>query len=80
MSSRHYHTPPPTITTRLQCPVCHKSVYSRAGIHPQCAVRLDDPPRPKPKRPGEPVVADIVDPVVDSIAVSPAVAGRLASV
>ncbi len=26
---------------RKRCPICHHSVYSLAGIHPQCAKRLD---------------------------------------
>jgi hypothetical protein len=49
MSTRHYHTPLPSASGRAQCPVCHKAVYSQAGIHPQCAVRQSDPPRPKAK-------------------------------
>lgn len=32
---------------RVRCPVCHEAVYSRAGIHPQCAVRQADPPKAK---------------------------------
>jgi hypothetical protein len=32
---------------RKRCPVCHHSVYSLAGIHPQCAKRLDDSLKPK---------------------------------
>jgi hypothetical protein len=32
---------------RKRCPVCHHSVYSLAGIHPQCAERLNNPPKPK---------------------------------
>jgi hypothetical protein len=32
---------------RNRCPVCHHSVYSLAGVHPQCAKRLDGPPKPK---------------------------------
>lgn len=27
---------------RPRCPVCHKEVYSRSGIHPQCAVVRQD--------------------------------------
>ena len=54
MTPRYYHTPPPPISTRVRCPVCREAVYSRAGIHPQCAVRQADPPRP----PGAPVLAD----------------------
>lgn len=45
----HYHTPPKPISTRVRCPVCHEEVYSHAGIHPQCAARRADPPRPKDK-------------------------------
>ncbi len=39
-------------STRARCPVCHEAVYSKGGIHPQCAVKQSDPPRPKTK-PGE---------------------------
>ena len=46
MNPKHFHTP---VSTRARCPVCHEAVYSRAGIHPQCAVRQSDPPRPKAK-------------------------------
>ena len=49
MTTRYYHTPPPPVSTRVRCPVCHEEVYSRAGIHPQCAARQCDPPRPKGK-------------------------------
>jgi hypothetical protein len=44
MNPKHFHTP---VSTRLRCPVCHEAVYSRAGIHPQCAVRQSEPPKPK---------------------------------
>jgi hypothetical protein len=47
MNSRYYHTPPAPDSNRVRCPVCHQEVYSRAGIHPQCAVRQSDPPKPK---------------------------------
>jgi hypothetical protein len=53
MNPKHFHTP---VSTRVRCPVCHEAVYSRAGIHPQCAVRQSDPPRPKAKPPGTPGV------------------------
>ena len=46
---RYYHTPPRAASTRARCPVCNEAVYSPVGIHPQCAVRLADPPRPKTK-------------------------------
>ena len=44
MNPKHAHTP---VSTRARCPVCHQPVYSRAGIHPQCAMRQADPPKPK---------------------------------
>jgi hypothetical protein len=27
---------------RKRCPVCHEAVYSVAGIHPQCAIKIAD--------------------------------------
>ncbi|MGP0062887.1 MAG: hypothetical protein ACLQGP_04695 [Isosphaeraceae bacterium] len=63
MNPRYYHTPIPS--TRVRCPVCHEAVYSRAGIHPQCAVRQADPPRPKdknPKKPDQPAVDAVIPP------------------
>lgn len=47
MKHRHYHTPLKQASSRVACPVCHEATYSTAGIHPQCAIRLSDPPRPK---------------------------------
>lgn len=72
MNSKHFHTP---ASTRARCPVCHEAVYSRAGIHPQCAVRQSEPPRPKggtPKVavPDDPVASEvgaIVDPPLDAV-------------
>ncbi len=32
-------TPHLPVSTRARCPVCRQPVYSRSGIHPQCAVR-----------------------------------------
>jgi hypothetical protein len=52
MTARFYRTPPPPASTRARCPVCGEAVYSRAGIHPQCAVRRADPPRLKSKSKG----------------------------
>ena len=46
MYPKHVHTP---ISTRARCPVCRQPVYSRAGIHPQCAERQAEPSRPKVK-------------------------------
>jgi hypothetical protein len=52
VSQKHWHVPLPT---RPSCPVCKKAVYSRAGIHPQCAVSLAEAPRPpKPIAPEPP--------------------------
>jgi hypothetical protein len=49
----YYHTPTKPVSTRASCPVCHQTVYSRAGIHPQCAVIQSDPPRLRSKKPHE---------------------------
>ena len=49
------------LLTRTRCPVCHEAVYSKGGIHPQCAVKQSDPPRPKVKPgdgPAEPATSD----------------------
>lgn len=38
------------ISTRARCPVCRQPVYSRSGIHPQCAVKRAEavvPPKPE---------------------------------
>lgn len=43
----HRHNPPKPVSTRVRCPVCHQEVYSRAGIHPQCAVRQSEAMKPK---------------------------------
>jgi hypothetical protein len=55
MNPKHFHTP---ISTRLRCPVCHQAVYSRAGIHPQCAMRQSEPPMPRPDKSKVPALAD----------------------
>jgi hypothetical protein len=39
MFPSYYHNPPKPVSTRVRCPVCQKEVYSRAGIHPQCAAK-----------------------------------------
>jgi hypothetical protein len=66
MNPKHFHTP---VSTRVRCPVCHEAVYSRAGIHPQCAVRQSDPPRPKAKPPGS---TDIGVPTAETVEMSEA--------
>jgi hypothetical protein len=55
MNPKHFHTP---ISTRLRCPVCHQAVYSRAGIHPQCAMRQSEPPMPRPDKSKVSALAD----------------------
>jgi hypothetical protein len=50
-STHYYHTQPKPISTRARCPVCNQAAYSLAGIHPQCAERQAEPPRPKVKPP-----------------------------
>jgi hypothetical protein len=50
MNPKHFHTP---VSTRLRCPVCHQPVYSRGGIHPQCAMRQSEPALHEPAEPEE---------------------------
>jgi hypothetical protein len=52
MNPKHPHSPPPRDPSKVRCPVCNQVVYSRAGIHPQCAIRQAEPPRPKAKPSG----------------------------
>ncbi|HEX8203200.1 MAG TPA: hypothetical protein VF590_22175 [Isosphaeraceae bacterium] len=55
MNPKHLHTP---TSNRARCPVCRQAVYSRAGIHPQCAMRQSDLPKPlKAAVPAEPLAA-----------------------
>jgi hypothetical protein len=49
MNPKSYRLPIDPGSNRVRCPVCHHAVYSRGDIHPQCAVRQSDPPKPKPK-------------------------------
>jgi hypothetical protein len=47
MSSHHHHNPRSAYLVdplRKRCPVCNQSVYSRGGVHPQCAIKLADAP------------------------------------
>jgi hypothetical protein len=46
MDKKHYHVPLPS---RPLCPVCKKAVYSRGGIHPQCAMLREDALNPVKK-------------------------------
>jgi hypothetical protein len=61
MNPKHFHTP---ISTRLRCPVCHQPVYSRGGIHPQCAMRQSEPALAPPE---EPVVVDGQEEVIAAV-------------
>ena len=58
MNPSHRHSPLKPVSNRVRCPVCHEEVYSRAGIHPQCAVRQAELPRPKGKATVAPVQAE----------------------
>ncbi len=61
MNPKSYQPQNNPSSNRVRCPVCHEVVYSRAGIHPQCAVRQSDPPRPKSKPPEVPAEAEPLD-------------------
>ncbi len=67
MNPKHFHTP---VSTRMRCPVCHQPVYSRGGIHPQCAMRQSEPALQIPE---EPEVLE-VDGQAGGVAVAPPVA------
>jgi MoxR-like ATPase len=71
MNPRYYHRHTPLLDPqRRRCPVCQHAVYSLAGIHPQCAERQADPPRPKGKaktslRRNEQATQDEADAIVE---------------
>jgi hypothetical protein len=73
MNPRSYRILIKPASTRVRCPVCNEEVYSRAGIHPQCAVRQSDPPRMKSKGPRFPTLSPPV-----SLTIEPVVADALA--
>jgi hypothetical protein len=75
MTQRYYRKLPLPVSNRVRCPVCHEAVYSRAGIHPQCAVRQSDPPKSKAK---PPEVAVVVDPLAPEPALNAATDGAAA--
>jgi hypothetical protein len=58
MNPKSYRILTDTGSGRVRCPVCHEAVYSRAGIHPQCAVRQSEPPKPKNKPQMPPSLAE----------------------
>jgi len=73
VDNKSYHVP---VQARPCCPVCHKPVYSRAGIHPQCAMAQSEPPRPKkgaivPLDPAVAVDGAPLDPAAEPVLVSP---------
>ena len=70
MTPKHLHTPH---STRLRCPVCHQAVYSRAGIHPQCAMLQADPPRPKngARKPVDPLAVIPAEIVPGDVEIAP---------
>ena len=73
MNPKSYQPQNSTPSTRVRCPVCHEAVYSRAGIHPQCAVRQSDPPKAKIKpTTGDPLAEVALTPKAEG---APAVGG-----
>ena len=60
MFPRYRHTPI-FDSQRKRCPICNQSVYSLAGIHPQCAIKLDEGPQSRSNK--EPV-AEVEAPVL----------------
>ncbi len=84
MNPKHFHTP---VSTRLRCPVCHQPVYSRGGIHPQCAMRQSEPALHEPDEPevvavGETVVVAVAATVskVKTPSLRPAMVSAIAKV
>lgn len=75
MVPRYYHNPPLPAPARLRCPVCHQAVYSRATMHPQCAVHLSERPEPRAKPPAGPGhaarAASALEPVGEMAAIDP---------
>jgi hypothetical protein len=59
MNPRYRHGPV-LDTQRKRCPVCHQSVYSLAGIHPQCAIKLADGIPPGIASPGDAIIEPAV--------------------
>jgi hypothetical protein len=62
MFPRYRHTPI-FDSQRKRCPICNQSVYSLAGIHPQCAIKLDEEPQSRGNQEpaaeaGEPVLVE----------------------
>ena len=79
MFPRYRHTPI-FDSQRKRCPICNQSVYSLAGIHPQCAIKLDEGPQSRNNK--EPVAEAeapvLVEALVTQTATKPASGARLA--
>ena len=79
MFPRYRHTPI-FDSQRKRCPICNQSVYSLAGIHPQCAIKLEENPQSRGHK--EPVaeaeVPVLVEALVTQVATQAANAPHLA--
>ncbi|WP_165245204.1 hypothetical protein [Paludisphaera soli] len=62
INPRNSHSPLPD-DRRRRCPVCRQSVYSKAGIHPQCAIKQSDPIQAEDDPDGEGIDAVAAAPV-----------------
>jgi hypothetical protein len=72
INPRNSHAPLPD-DRRKRCPVCRQTVYSAAGIHPQCAIKQADPVPPSSDSDPE---LDAQAEVVEVQAPAPAVARK----
>ena len=72
INPRNSHSPLPD-DRRRRCPVCRQSVYSEAGIHPQCAIKQADPLQAELDPDAE------AEGVVETVAAGPALAVKAAS-
>jgi hypothetical protein len=73
INPRNSHTPLPD-DRRKRCPICRQTVYSSAGIHPQCAIKQADPWRPASGTPAAPELEQQPDVVeIEAEAPAPAV-------
>jgi hypothetical protein len=77
INPRNSHTPLPD-DRRKRCPICRQTVYSSAGIHPQCAIKQSDPWRPASASPAPAADAEPPTPVAEVVidAPTPAVAPK----
>ena len=72
MFPRYRHTPI-FDSQRKRCPICNQSVYSLAGIHPQCAIKLDEGPQSPGNK--EPVAEAEAPVLVEALVTQVATAG-----